>query len=141
MDLTILCPAVAVLCLLYAGYLAKKVMSSPEGTDEMKSISAAIREGAKSYLGRQYKTVAIFFAGLFTLLLVLSLLKFIDITIPFAFLTGGIFSALAGYLGMQIATNSNNRTAWAAKESTTAVLATVIRVNFIRHFLSELRVC
>ncbi len=117
MDLTILCPAVAVLCLLYAGYLAKKVMSSPEGTDEMKSISAAIREGAKSYLGRQYKTVAIFFAGMFTLLLVLSLLKFIDITIPFAFLTGGIFSALAGYLGMQIATNSNNRTAWAAKES------------------------
>lgn len=117
MDLTILAPIGAVVCLLYAAYLARKVMRFSEGTEEMAKIAASIRTGANTYLTRQYKGVGIFFGVMFVVLLVLSFTEYVDILVPFAFVTGGVFSGLAGFLGMKIATSANSRTAWAAKES------------------------
>ena len=117
LDLTILAPIAGVLSLLYAYYLSRVVLKNSEGTDKMVEIASAIREGANTYLSRQYKGVAVFFVVMFAVLLGVSFMGFIDILIPFAFVTGGIFSGLSGFLGMKIATNSNARTAWAAKES------------------------
>jgi K(+)-stimulated pyrophosphate-energized sodium pump len=107
------------LALGFAGYLAWKVLKEDEGTAKMKEISSAIHAGSKAYLSQQYKTLAIFFVVVFVVLLALS---FIDTNImnpyvPFAFLSGGILSALAGYMGMTIATKANARTASAAKKS------------------------
>jgi K(+)-stimulated pyrophosphate-energized sodium pump len=101
----------------FAGYLAWRVLREDEGTEEMKKISRAVRIGAKAFLSRQYKTVAYFFAGMFVLLSALSLFGIVNPFIPYAFLTGGFFSALSGYIGMSMATNANARTANAAKKS------------------------
>lgn len=110
----------AVLALVFAWIQRNKVMSYSEGNDTMKKIAASIREGANAYLKHQYTTVAVVFVVVFVILLIMAfatngtmLSKFT----PFAFLTGGIFSMLAGFIGMKIATNSNARTAQAASES------------------------
>ena len=110
----------AVLALVFAFIQRNKVMSFSEGTDKMKKIAASIREGANAYLKRQYTTVAIVFVIVFVVLLVMAFAtngNMLSKYTPFAFLTGGIFSMLAGLIGMKIATNSNARTAWAASES------------------------
>ena len=110
----------AVLALVFALIQRNKVMSFSEGTDKMKKIAASIREGANAYLKRQYTTVAIVFVIVFVVLLVMAFAtngNMLSKYTPFAFLTGGIFSMLAGLIGMKIATNSNARTAWAASES------------------------
>ena len=109
----------AACALLFAWYQKKKVMTFSEGSDTMKKIAASIREGANAYLRRQYSTVAKVFLVVFVILLVIAfgsngemLSKFT----PFAFVTGGVWSMLAGFIGMKIATNSNARTAQAASE-------------------------
>ena len=110
----------AVLALIFAVIQRNKVMSFSEGTDKMKKIAASIREGANAYLKRQYTTVAIVFVIVFVVLLIMAFATggtMLSTYTPFAFLTGGIFSRLAGLIGMKIATNSNARTAWAASES------------------------
>ena len=110
----------AVLALVFAIIQRNKVMSFSEGTDKMKKIAASIREGANAYLKRQYTTVAIVFLVVFVVLLIMAFAtggSMLSKFTPFAFLTGGIFSMLAGLIGMKIATNSNARTAWAASES------------------------
>ena len=110
----------AILALVFAGIQRSKVMSFSEGTDKMKKIAASIREGANAYLKRQYTTVAIVFVVVFIVLLIMAFAtggNMLSKYTPFAFLTGGIFSMLAGLIGMKIATNSNARTAWAASES------------------------
>ncbi len=106
----------AAVALLFAVFTAKKVMKFSEGTDRMKKISQAIREGANAYLKRQYKVVAIFFAIMFVILGVMAILDLLTPYVPFAFLTGGVFSALSGFIGMKIATASNARTANACRE-------------------------
>ncbi len=106
----------AAVALLFAIFTAKKVMKFSEGTDRMKKISQSIREGANAYLKRQYKVVAIFFAVMFVVLGVMAIFKLLTPYVPFAFLTGGIFSALSGFVGMKIATASNARTANACRE-------------------------
>ena len=106
----------ALVALLFALFTAKKVMKFSEGTDRMKKISQSIREGANAYLKRQYKIVAIFFAVMFVVLGVMSVFDLLTPYVPFAFLTGGIFSALSGFVGMKIATASNARTANACRE-------------------------
>ncbi len=106
----------AAVALLFALFTAKKVMKFSEGTDKMKKISQSIREGANAYLKRQYKVVAIFFAVMFVILGVMAIFKLLTPYVPFAFLTGGIFSALSGFVGMKIATASNVRTANACRE-------------------------
>lgn len=106
----------AVLALAYAGYLFFSVKKLPEGTPLMKEIGAKIRRGAMTYLRRQYKSVSIFFAIMFVLLCALAAADFLTWFVPFAFLTGGFFSALSGFVGMKIATYANTRTANCARE-------------------------
>ena len=108
----------ALAALLFAGLQRKKVLSFSEGNDTMKKIASAIRQGANAYLKHQYVTVAKVFFVVFLILLALAAFHFLDNWfIPFAFLTGGIYSALAGFVGMKIATSANARTAQAASES------------------------
>ena len=106
----------SVLALLFAVLTARRVLRFDEGTDQMKKISASIRSGANAYLGRQYRIVIIFFAVMFVLLGVMALLKMLTPYVPFAFLTGGFFSGLSGFIGMKIATAANARTANACRE-------------------------
>ena len=108
----------AAAALLFAWLQRRKVLSFPEGNDTMKKIASAIRQGANAYLKHQYATVAKVFFLVFLILLVLARFQLLDNWfIPFAFLTGGIYSALAGFVGMKIATAANARTAQAASES------------------------
>ncbi|MBE6549864.1 MAG: sodium-translocating pyrophosphatase [Ruminococcaceae bacterium] len=108
--------AAAVIALLFAVFTAKKVMRFSEGNDLMKKISSSIRKGANAFLKRQYKIVVIFFAVMFVVLGVMAIFKFLSPFVPFAFLTGGFFSAMSGFIGMKIATASNARTANACQE-------------------------
>lgn len=117
MNLILLAPIGSVLALCFAGYLAYSVTRKSEGTDQMKKIAAAIRQGANAYLKRQYSGVAIFFAVMVVILAALAIAGFLTPFVPFAFLTGGFFSGLSGFLGMKIATAANARTANAARES------------------------
>ena len=103
--------------LAFAGIKAKKVLSFSHGTDTMKKIASFIKEGANAYLTRQYKVVSIFFACVFVILFVLSQFDLLNKFIPFAFITGGFYSALAGFFGMKIATSANSRTANACQEN------------------------
>ncbi len=106
----------AVIALLFAVFTAKKVLKFSEGTDKMKKISKSIRMGANAFLKRQYIIVAIFFSVLFIILSVMAILGLLTPYVPFAFITGGFFSALSGFVGMKIATASNARTANACRE-------------------------
>ncbi|HYF83200.1 MAG TPA: sodium-translocating pyrophosphatase [Clostridia bacterium] len=117
MDLLLLAPIGSIIALSFAGYLAFTVMKYSEGSEQMKSIASAIRIGANAYLKRQYAGVAIFFGIMFVILAVLVAFGYLTIFVPFAFLTGGFFSGLSGFIGMKIATNANARTANAAKTS------------------------
>ena len=104
--------------LLFALFQSRRVLSFSEGNDTMRKIAAAIRQGANAYLKNQYATVAKVFFVVFLILLALAYFQLLDNWfIPFAFLTGGIYSALAGFVGMKIATSANARTAQAASES------------------------
>ena len=108
----------AAVALVFAILQARKVMQFSEGTELMQKIASSIRQGANAYLKRQYTTVVKIFIVVFLLLLGLAYTGMLDNWyIPFAFLTGGIYSALSGFIGMKIATNSNARTANAAHES------------------------
>ena len=108
----------SVVALLFAVLQARKVMKFSEGTELMQKIASSIRKGANAYLKRQYTTVVKIFAVVFVILLILAFNGMLDnFFIPFAFLTGGIYSALSGFIGMKIATNANARTANAAHES------------------------
>ncbi len=109
--------AIALAALLFALFTAKKIVKFPEGTDKMKEISKWIRQGANAYLKRQYKVVGIFFVCMFVVLVVMAALGLLTWFVPFAFVTGGFFSALSGFVGMKIATLSNSRTANACRES------------------------
>ena len=105
---------------LFAIMQAKKVMGYSEGTEKMQKIAASIREGANAYLKHQYTTVTKVFVVVFVILLVMAFAtdgRMLSKFTPFAFVTGGIWSMLAGFIGMKIATNSNARTAQAASES------------------------
>ncbi len=106
----------SVIALLFAIFTAKKVLKFSEGTDKMKKISKSIRMGANAFLKRQYIIVAVFFSVLFVILSVMAILGLLTPYVPFAFITGGFFSALSGFVGMKIATASNARTANACRE-------------------------
>nr|WP_302469220.1 sodium-translocating pyrophosphatase [Intestinimonas massiliensis (ex Afouda et al. 2020)] len=110
----------AVVALIFAWVQRKNVLKFSEGTDLMQKIAASIREGANAYLKRQYSTVAKVFLVVFVLLLIIAFAsngEMLSKFTPFAFVTGGIWSMLAGFIGMKIATQSNARTAQAASES------------------------
>ncbi len=107
----------AAIALLFALFQRSNVMKHSEGTEKMQKIAASIREGANAYLKHQYTTVAKVFVVVFVILLILALAGMLSIFTPFAFVTGGIWSMLAGFIGMKIATSANARTAYAASES------------------------
>ena len=105
---------------LFAAAQARKVLSYPEGSDKMKKLAAAIRSGANAYLKHQYETVAKVFVVVFLILAAMAFGtggEMLSRFTPFAFVSGGVFSLLAGFIGMKIATASNARTAQAASES------------------------
>ncbi|MCC7317674.1 MAG: sodium/proton-translocating pyrophosphatase, partial [Bacteroidales bacterium] len=112
-----LIPASALLALIFAYYFFTNMMKNSEGTDEMKRIAQYVRDGAMAYLRRQYKVVAIVFAVLVVLLGLLAYMGVQNPFVPVAFLTGGFFSALCGYLGMKTATYASARTAHGAATS------------------------
>jgi K(+)-stimulated pyrophosphate-energized sodium pump len=116
-DLLLLAPVGSILALGFAFYLALSILKMDEGTDKMKEIAQAVRVGARAYLKRQYFGISMFFIVVFFILLVMVLNNYLVIFVPFAFLTGGIFSGLSGFIGMSIATQSSNRTAQAASKS------------------------
>ena len=112
-KLIFLVPAVSVVGLLFALFLALKVKKQEPGTDRMKEIAASIHEGATAFLFSEYKIIVIFVAVIF-LAIGLLLKNWMEAV---CFLVGAVFSIAAGYFGMQVATLANVRTANAAKES------------------------
>ncbi len=107
--------AVSVIALIYSAIQYSSVKKKAEGTDKMIEIGKKIRSGAMAYLKRQYKTVGIFFAIIFVLLCIIAAMGYVTWFVPFAFVTGGFFSGLSGFIGMKIATYANTRTANAAR--------------------------
>ena len=110
--MTIFVFATAFVAIAYGVFLATKVMSFPEGTDKMKEIAYAIQTGAKAYLNRQYKTVAMVAAVLFV---VIGFIPGLGWMTAAAFLAGAFLSALTGYIGMYVSVRANVRTAEAAR--------------------------
>jgi len=114
-------PYLALICsvisLGFAVYFYKKMMAAPAGTPLMIEIAQHVREGAFAYLRRQYKVVAVVFAILVVIFAVLAYYGIQNPFVPVAFLTGGFFSGLCGFLGMNTATNASSRTAQGASES------------------------
>ena len=113
----------SVAALLFALVLALSVLRKSPGSATMQELSRAVLEGATAYLKQQYKVVGLFFVLLFVVLAIISFgLRLLSPFVPFAFITGGFFSALAGYIGMSIATRANSRTAHGASISLNAGL-------------------
>jgi len=110
-------PLASVLALGFAMYFYRKMMASDPGNPTMCTIAKHVRDGAYAYLYAQYKTVGIVFAVLVVLFGVLAYMGIQNPFVPIAFLTGGFFSGLCGFLGMKTATNASSRTAQGAAES------------------------
>ena len=123
-----LAPVAGFVALFFAWYFYKKMMASPEGDARMIEIAGHVREGANAYLYQQYKVVAIVFVVVFVILSIMAyVLKVQNIFVPFAFLTGGFFSGLCGWLGMKTATWASSRTAEGAKKSLNDALTVAFR--------------
>ena len=120
------------LALLLAYYFAKTVMKADEGTDLMKEIGQAIREGAMAFLRREYQWVSVFVVAMFVLLLVVP----IDgrPSASFAYLMGALLSSVAGFIGMRIATAANTRTANAAREGAAKALPLAFKGGAVMGF-------
>ncbi|MHC5120291.1 MAG: sodium/proton-translocating pyrophosphatase, partial [Planctomycetota bacterium] len=108
-------------------YFYKKMMSAPEGTETMIEIATHVREGAYAYLFRQYKVVTLVFIVLLAIFAWLAYIGVQNPFVPIAFLTGGFFSGLCGFLGMKTATNASARTAQGASESLNKGLTVAFR--------------
>ena len=130
----------ALIALLFAWSQARRVKQFSEGTPAMEKIAAAIRRGANAYLRRQYKTVAVIFAIIAVILALLAYLPLVNGEglvnkfVPFAFVTGGFYSCMAGFVGMRIATSANARTANAANESLNRGLRVAISSGSVMGF-------
>ena len=123
-----LVPVASVLALCFAYYFHKQMMKESEGTPQMIKIAAAVRKGAMSYLKQQYKIVGCVFLGLVILFSIMAYGFHVqNAWVPIAFLTGGFFSGLSGFLGMKTATYASARTANAARNSLNAGLRIAFR--------------
>ncbi|MCD7997054.1 MAG: sodium-translocating pyrophosphatase [Clostridiales bacterium] len=107
----------SIAALIYAACMFFRVKEQPEGSAGMIKISTAVRKGAGAYLRRQYLGVGVFFAVVFLILLCMAFGGFLSYFTPFAFLTGGFFSGLSGFIGMRTATMANCRTTEGASHS------------------------
>jgi K(+)-stimulated pyrophosphate-energized sodium pump len=129
-DLIILLPIIAgIVALAYAGFLAIRILKEEEGTDEMKSIAKAIREGAKAYLNRQYQTVFIFAAVIAVLFIFI-----INWQSGLGFIVGAALSAIAGYIGMNMTVQANVRTANKARQGLGPALALAFKGGAVSGF-------
>ena len=124
----------SILALLFAVFMARRALSFSEGNDKMKKIASFIRDGANAYLRRQYSVVIVFFAFMFVVLCVMASLKLLTWFVPFAFVTGGFFSGLSGFVGMKIATASNARTANACQTSLNSGLKVAFSAGTVMGF-------
>ena len=123
-----LVPVASVLALCFAYYFHKQMMKESEGTPQMIKIAAAVRKGAMSYLKQQYKIVGCVFLGLVILFSIMAYGFHVqNVWVPIAFLTGGFFSGLSGFLGMKTATYASARTANAARNSLNSGLRIAFR--------------
>ena len=121
-------PAAAVIALFFAWYFFHQMMKESEGTATMKEIAQYVRDGAMAYLKQQYKVVTIVFVILAIFFAILAYgLHIQNPWVPFAFLTGGFFSGLAGFVGMKTATYASSRTANAVSRSLNAGLKLAFR--------------
>jgi len=124
----LIAPLASIAALVCARFFYKSMMKSPEGTDRMKEIASYVRSGARAYIKQQYKVVAIcfVFAALFFAFLAF-VLHVQSKWVPFAFLTGGFFSGLCGFIGLKTATYASARTANAARGSLNSALTIAFR--------------
>ena len=127
MNYFYLVPIASIVALFTAFYLFKKMMQESEGTEKMKTISGFIREGAMSYLKQQYRVVLIVFIILALIFAMMAYFELQNNWVPFAFLTGGFFSALAGFFGMKTATYASARTANTVQRSLNSGLKVAFR--------------
>ncbi|MCL1993024.1 MAG: sodium-translocating pyrophosphatase [Spirochaetes bacterium] len=129
--------------ILFAILQIRKVFTFSEGNETMVKIAQAIRTGANAFMKRMYTTVGIFLGVMFVILLLLAYVPLfmgherglLNPFIPFAFLTGGFFTALCGYIGMKVSTNTNARTAWAASESLNKALRIAFSSGSVMGFM------
>ncbi len=125
-------PIGSIVAFVFVFVFYNSVMKESEGTETMIEIAQAVREGAMAYLRRQYKVVTIAFVVLFVLFLLLAYVFNVqNRVIPFAFLTGGFFSGLCGFIGMKTATNASARTANAARRSLNDGLQVAFRAGAV----------
>ncbi|MCP4311703.1 MAG: sodium-translocating pyrophosphatase, partial [Bacteroidetes bacterium] len=122
-----LLPLAAVVALVFAWFFFKNMMKNSEGTDRMKEIAQYVRDGAMAYLKRQYRVVGYVFGILLIILILLAYLGVQNPFVPVAFLTGGFFSGLCGFLGMKTATFASARTAHGASKSLNKGLQVALR--------------
>ena len=121
-------PAASVLALAFAAYFYKQMKAQSEGTERMAYIAKAVRQGAMAYLKQQYKVVTVVFVCLAAVFAVMAyVFKIQNEWVPFAFLTGGLFSGLSGFFGMKTATYASARTANAARNSMNSGLRMAFR--------------
>lgn len=125
-------PIGSIIALVFAYIFYRGVMQVEEGTPRMIEIAQAVRDGAGAYLRSQYRVVGLVFFVLFVLFLFLSyVVKVQNTIVPFAFLTGGFFSALCGFIGMKTATNASARTTNAARKSLDSGLRVAFRAGAV----------
>ena len=121
-------PCASLIALLFAFIFYRQMKRQDEGTPTMKQIAKYVREGAMAYLRQQYKVVVIVFVIMAVFFAILAYVFHVQNTwVPFAFLTGGFFSGLAGFVGMKTATFASGRTANAARRSLNAGLKVAFR--------------
>ncbi|MFH1126370.1 MAG: sodium/proton-translocating pyrophosphatase, partial [Candidatus Altiarchaeota archaeon] len=112
MNLVLITLACAIISLIYAAYLAFRILKQDAGTKEMKEISDAIQTGAKAFLNREYRTLVVV-----VIVIAIAISLGVNKQTALAFMTGAFFSALSGNIGMRVATSANARTAAAAEKS------------------------
>ena len=121
----------ALTALAFAFFFYRQMMRESEGTPKMIEIASAVREGAMAYLRRQYRIVSFAFLALVVVFAVMAVLKLQSPVVPIGFLTGGILSGLAGFIGMKAATNASARTAHATATSLTNGLKISLRAGAV----------
>ncbi|RKU27170.1 sodium-translocating pyrophosphatase [Candidatus Poribacteria bacterium] len=131
-DIWWIAPIGALIALVFAYFFYRSVMKQDEGNERMQDIAQSVREGAMAYLRQQYKVVGLVFAVLCIIFIFMAfVLKAQNEVIPFAFLTGGFFSGLCGFLGMKTATNASARTTSAAMQGLNAGLKVSFRAGAV----------